>query len=322
MAFFKIWYRRPYILWLCIGTAFVSGVLIGRWGEQWIRHDERPVVQKPPLLTPPIIDPAVQPQDKDDDNSLAQAQSNAQKGDYLSALNLLYELYHSVQDDIPLSAIKASIRQLIVRYEKELNNASHLEPLLELYQFLTIQEPDHPGYFYRLATIQWQMKLYYDALASLTQTRYHPLYAQKTKDLIIQIEREIALAGHTEISLIAHKDQFIVRMNIPQYGDVNLLLDTGASITTLTPHAVHRLRLPQKYREKIQINTVGGSIRAPIIQIPALAVGNIIVPNLVIGITPLEGFSNRIDGLLGMNYLSQFTFFIDQNKGILYLSSR
>ena len=77
-----------------------------------------------------------------------------------------------------------------------------------------------------------------------------------------------------------------------------------------------------RYREtgRSQLfNTANGQVRAPIYILELLSVGDWYVQQLEIGILDLGGEAG-FDGLLGMNFLSHFRFFIDQNENVLRLS--
>ena len=65
-------------------------------------------------------------------------------------------------------------------------------------------------------------------------------------------------------------------------------------------------------------NTANGPVRAPIYIIEALSVGDWYVKQLEIGVLELDG-QGHMDGLLGMNFLKHFRFFIDQNESMLRL---
>jgi predicted aspartyl protease len=66
-------------------------------------------------------------------------------------------------------------------------------------------------------------------------------------------------------------------------------------------------------------NTVNGPVRAPIYILDSLAVGDWQVNQLEVGVLSRLGDSS-INGLLGMNFLRHFQFFIDQNEALLRLA--
>ena len=98
------------------------------------------------------------------------------------------------------------------------------------------------------------------------------------------------------------------------------MIDTGASMTMVTSAALQQRGLRYRETGRSQLfNTANGQVRAPIIILESLSVGDWYVQQLEVGILDLGGRSD-IDGLLGMNFLSHFRFFIDQNESMLRLS--
>jgi hypothetical protein len=67
-------------------------------------------------------------------------------------------------------------------------------------------------------------------------------------------------------------------------------------------------------------NTANGPVQAPVYKLDYLAVGGWQVHHLEIGVLDL-GDRSGLDGLLGMNFLNHFQFFIDQNESLLRLSA-
>jgi len=68
-------------------------------------------------------------------------------------------------------------------------------------------------------------------------------------------------------------------------------------------------------------NTANGPVRASIYTLDSLSVGDWQVNNLEIGVLDL-GSRPDMNGLLGMNFLSHFQFFIDQDKALLRLTAK
>ncbi|NOR40066.1 MAG: TIGR02281 family clan AA aspartic protease, partial [Gammaproteobacteria bacterium] len=122
------------------------------------------------------------------------------------------------------------------------------------------------------------------------------------------------------VPLIRKGQHFLVDVNPADAGSLRLLIDTGASITMVTSAALQQrgLRYRETGRSRL-FNTANGQVRAPIIILESLSVGDWYVQQLEVGILDLGGRSD-IDGLLGMNFLSHFRFFIDQNESMLRLS--
>ena len=128
----------------------------------------------------------------------------------------------------------------------------------------------------------------------------------------------IGLAGAVFYFILCN--HFIVDARPASGRSIRLLIDTGASLTILTPDVLeqHGIGYQNTGRSGV-FNTANGPVRAPIYKLDSLSVGDWQVNQLEIGVLDLSGGSN-IDGLLGMNFLRHFQFFIDQNEALLRLS--
>lgn len=120
------------------------------------------------------------------------------------------------------------------------------------------------------------------------------------------------------IPLSKHGQQFIVPVTI-NGASLQLLLDTGASMTILTNDAFEKVqhlfgRNPSQY---LQFNTAGGIVEAPVFSRVNIAIEQFILEDTNIAVLD---FNSRYDGLLGMNFLSRFKFEIDQDGSLLFLS--
>ena len=102
---------------------------------------------------------------------------------------------------------------------------------------------------------------------------------------------------------------------------VRLLIDTGASLTIFTPAVLEQrgIRYLDTGRTGV-FNTANGRVQAPIYKLDSLSVGDWYVKHLEIGVLDL-GSRADVDGLLGMNFLRHFRFFIDQNEAVLRLAT-
>jgi predicted aspartyl protease len=69
---------------------------------------------------------------------------------------------------------------------------------------------------------------------------------------------------------------------------------------------------------RFKVNTANGSLMATMYQFRDLQIGNRKVENIAVVILAMGGLDNA-DGLLGMNFLREFDFRIDQRKALFYL---
>ncbi len=98
--------------------------------------------------------------------------------------------------------------------------------------------------------------------------------------------------------------------------ETTLLLDTGASITAIHHDVAERLYLPA-YR-RVQARTADGAIiEARIITLESLTVGPFQRRNLTVGIIDHQAPQVPYRGLLGMNFLRDFTYSVDVRRGVI-----
>ncbi len=95
-----------------------------------------------------------------------------------------------------------------------------------------------------------------------------------------------------------------------------MVVDTGASLTVLTPEALKRLGLEGATKGTSTLLTAGGNVQAALIQLDHVQVGSAERSGVLAAVTSL---GQGIDGLLGLSFLNGFEVTVksDQNKLIL-----
>lgn len=124
------------------------------------------------------------------------------------------------------------------------------------------------------------------------------------------------------IDLTRRGDHFVVSATLNNR-KMNLMIDTGASTTVLTQKAFSKLRTGRFNSDFIGeylVNTAGGQIKAPIYRLRSMAIADYRIKDIAVVVLPMEEFS-QADGLLGMNFLREFDFRIDQLRALLFLTS-
>ena len=135
-----------------------------------------------------------------------------------------------------------------------------------------------------------------------------------------QLEKPDRL-GHA-VAVTKRGDHFLVEVTLNRMSTVKLLIDTGASLTTVSHSSF--ADLPQanfNYLGSRMFNTAGGLTRGDIYRASSIELGEMQLNDIDIAVIDYPSASN-VDGLLGMNVLRNYRFEIDQDDKLLHLQPR
>ena len=251
------------------------------------------------------------------------------ENDPRAAIEQLYEAKGQAWRPETLTQLTGRIHALVADYAGALKRSGDASGLLDLYQDLTQLEPDHAAYFIGLATSQIALADYDGARQSLLLVAQDPEVGARARQLLEQLrmtaiepqqpETSAPASSVAAIPLLRNGNHFLVDAGVGGGQQARLLIDTGASLTILTPGALKRRGVAAEPTGKTGLfTTANGQVSAPIYRLDSLSVGEWRVSNLEVGVLALE--DPRLDGLLGMNFLGKFQFFIDQTQAQLRLS--
>ncbi len=260
---------------------------------------------------------------------LARVYLGAQNFD--AAIDQLYQTRGHAYRPIMLQRITSQIRSTVAERVVSLKDNSDQNALLALYQHLTQLEPDYAPWFIGLAASQLVLEDKDAARRSLLLVLQDPDVGAQAQAMLDELtiavagidgtSPQVSAAEVVGIALHRRGNHFIVDASPAQNRNIQLLIDTGASMTMLTSDVFQHLDIPYTDTGKTRaFNTANGLVRAPIYILDSLTVGDWQVKQLEVGVLVGLGDSG-IDGLLGMNFLKNFQFFIDQNEALLRLSS-
>jgi len=247
-----------------------------------------------------------------------------------AAIDQFYEARGYAYRPAMLQRISNHIRSMVAELAPSLKRNNDHNALLVLYQQLTQLEPDHAPWFMGLAAAQLVLDDKEAARRSLLLVAQDPDVGAQAQSMLSELTIALAKQDDAEPQVSATKvvgiplhrsgSHFIVDASPARGLNIRLLIDTGASLTILTPDVLeqHGIRYQDTGRTRV-FSTANGPVRAPVYILESLTVGNWKVNQLEIAVLDLSGGS-AIDGLLGMNFLRHFQFFIDQNEAVLRLS--
>ncbi len=132
-------------------------------------------------------------------------------------------------------------------------------------------------------------------------------------------EREPARPAFTKIPFAAGFP-VLVSAKINGTGPVTLILDTGADRTMVTPEALSRLGISASGPRQHRVQGVGGTVDAAAVWVDSVEVGEAKAGPLLVIVHDAK--VNQADGLLGRDFLNNFTVTIDSKEGVVTLEPK
>ena len=255
---------------------------------------------------------------------LLMAKLHQDADDEIEAIEVLFQANSYAHTPELINQTVKTVRSAVKNYNTQLLIQKDYIAQLNLYKRLTELEPEYALHFIGLAESYLSLGNVFDARKALDLTLHDSSVLDKRNDIFrrIEINMEPNRRYAAEVSLQALGNQFLVDVLLNNSQNAVLLLDTGASLSIISTELLAVLGIPYQHTVRTAwFSTAGGRIKAPIIKLNSLAMDEVVVENIEAGV--IGEFDNKkFDGLLGMNFLRHFEFFIDQNKHKLQLSPR
>jgi clan AA aspartic protease (TIGR02281 family) len=155
-------------------------------------------------------------------------------------------------------------------------------------------------------------------------TRAFMVRAGANEQLVITLsgyaEPPAATAGEAKVPLIRHGNVFLLRALLNARRQAIFILDTGASLTTISTAVAQELGIPfgPGYPSRT-IRTASGTVEAYIVSVESIQVGGLEARDVQVAILDLPG-AGQVVGLLGNTFLSRFRVQLDAAQSLLTLS--
>ncbi|GAB6095318.1 hypothetical protein JCM14469_15700 [Desulfatiferula olefinivorans] len=163
----------------------------------------------------------------------------------------------------------------------------------------------------------------HDRLMTILEKRNEELRRLEKKRLIRDLEEEKARKAREleqmRTPVTISNNQILVPVTVTYRGNtlaVTLLLDTGASITTLNHDAAERLSVTDGRRSAARVAD-GSVVRTLQVTLDTVSVGPKSRPSHTVQIIPFKGPSGPFDGLLGLDFLRHFPYDIDYRNHLI-----
>jgi clan AA aspartic protease (TIGR02281 family) len=124
------------------------------------------------------------------------------------------------------------------------------------------------------------------------------------------------------IPLTRKGDHFLVTTSFNDLDQLTLMIDTGASLTTLGRESFAGLvSSDYEYRGSHMFNTANGLAQGEVYRAASIGLGDTQIDDIDVAVLDFQP-AGGVDGVLGMNVLRNYRFEIDQDELLLYLRSR
>ena len=244
-------------------------------------------------------------------------------------LHLVKSYAYTNRDKI---TVEATIDDFISQVHTDLVSADDLFGLANIYQQmhrLNLLTPMHRLRQAQLSIQTGSMASAREILADLIQ---EPSVSAEAEQIMLNHQQELSLGKGNKMAMKnGYSDQIILAQRGNQYladleiqdTKVALLIDTGASMTTLSQQAFQTLSNNHTFDLLGQriFNTANGIAKGNIYQVDSLTLGRFTMAGIQIAVLDFS-MPDGVDGLLGMNILANFRFHIDQKAQMLYLADR
>ena len=231
------------------------------------------------------------------------------------------------EEDTQLRTLDAKTHNLAKDlFEQHLKDQT-LEALIPLLQKLAWMEPDYAFYRFALARSYIAINDIDSAIRELEMLQLDGEYGDQASRLLASLLPPPPVESDevddlNTIPLAGSGGHYIVQTTVGDKYNANLLIDTGSSLTTLPGRILRELKKNNKAMriEYVNLKTANGIRLTPVYRLKEFQIGNYVLQDLDVAELELNTYGS--DGLLGMNVLKKFHFFIDQNRQTLSLTPR
>ena len=238
-------------------------------------------------------------------------------------------------DPIELTLLLNKLTISSSHIRKSLEQSNNLISIKKLYQDLNDLHPSFARFSYELSISLINLGEFKQAKPKLEALSYDPELGNIAQLALERIEQELApktptsqsenIAASTPadksdlvVRLLRSGSSFLIDTDIER-NPARLLLDTGASITSLSSDLIRRLKLQDTGRS-IRLSTANGITNARLYKVNELSLGNVKLKKMIIAEIALSSRSS-FEGLLGTDALNQlspeYNYIIDNQKAAL-----
>ena len=304
---------------------FVIGLSAGYalWKDpEYLLPETVPGIESPAVpVEPALADNAPEVKPGQFESLVIRANEATDSGDYAAAVQLLMlaDLFAVAAEE--MEAVVYLLGKAVNLRVSQLRQAQKLAEIDTLYESVTLAMPERAEFYLQLAEHRMAMDNDQGALPVLAQIENHHQWGGRARELIASITAPELAMPLADAPLSRSSNQFVVTATLDGQREVRLLIDTGASVTIVTPAILESMGYVLGSRTG-RFATANGEVDAPLVAIQSLTVGGEVVSPITVGAIKLSRRTDSFDGLLGMNFLQRFEFSLDQQRSVLELHLR
>jgi clan AA aspartic protease (TIGR02281 family) len=247
------------------------------------------------------------------------AETLAATGNTTESINVYHALISYTFDIRQEEYFGARIRHLASEQLSSFKKSLSWQAIVDFADEVMLLEADYPPYILAQAEAYIFLGDFQSAERLLEPMLQISFYREQAQSLLAQIHK--TKLQQTAVKLQPIGEHYLVGGLINETNDIRLMIDTGASLSVLTRARFDEIEYDTSplYLGDTLLNTAGGQINAPIYQFERFQINAFTVDKISFVIIDLDNMTDY-HGLLGMNFLKQFKFEIDQENNLLILS--
>jgi len=232
------------------------------------------------------------------------------------AIALIMQVKEDYVSESEDKRLATQLREVSLKHiDRLLQQEKYAQLIAFLEEMITYDSTDN-FYAFRLAQLYIKLDKTDEASLLLEGLKYDEVYAQNVKTLLNSIDNKEEEHYEYAIPLQHYGEHYVVTVLLDGTA-FNLVLDTGATFIFIDEDKASMFEV---LRDDLVLQTAGNDVHAKLCSASTMKIGNLELSNIQVTIAPFK--RDGIDGLLGMNFFKQFTFFINQEEDILYLNPK
>ena len=265
----------------------------------------------------------------DIDALILAAEYNANKNYFSQTWQTLEFAFQNSNDDKEKRLVRDNFKDFVSQVEQHFNSAQRTDELIAFYYEISESSLFSNQYLFRFAELNFLA-----GNESLAKQLFQPLRNDpQFRDSVAAILDNLKPSSpapispsrqwESEIALTQYGNHYIAVINVEGSEDIPLLVDTGASITTISSQRFYDLSRDYSftYLGARLFNTAGGLSKGFVYRSKNIQFGPYVLNDVEFAVLDIALYRGY-EGLLGMNILRNFQFQIDQDSAILKLNRR